>query len=101
MAPKKSIVGIHTNTKLIDPKTKKALESYIRPKSSCKKCHGRGFTGWYNEGGDQVKVWECVCLVSAICKYADKHNIMIDNIKIELLVDEEKTATKIITAGGW
>ena len=101
MAPKKSIVGIHTNTKLIDPKTGKPTIKYIKAKHNCKRCHGRGFEGWRNEGGDQVKVWECICFVRAICKYADKHNVMIDNIKVELRVDEEKTTTKIITAGGW
>lgn len=98
MAPRKYIAGIHTNSKIIDAKTNKALVTHIKAKSSCKKCYGRGFIGWYNEGGDQIKVWMCTCFLKIIIKYADKHSIMTNKIKIELFVDEEKTTNKIIIA---
>ncbi|KKK82967.1 hypothetical protein LCGC14_2798130, partial [marine sediment metagenome] len=38
MAPRKSIVGVHSNGLIIDPKTNKPTITYIKARPSCKRC---------------------------------------------------------------
>ena len=99
MAPRKSIVGVHSNGLIIDPKTNKPTITYIKARPSCKRCYGRGFEGWYNEGGGQIKVWMCACFVRNVSAYADDHEIELKDIKTELMVDEEKPDNKIKVVG--
>ncbi len=94
--PQKYLVGEYSNSKILHPRTKKPIVVQIKAKRNCKKCYGRGFTGWYNEGGGQIKVWTCACFARACAKYADKYGIILKDIKVELIVDEEKSSNKII-----
>ncbi len=98
-AARKYLVGIHSNGLIIDPKTNKPTVTHIRAKSNCKRCHGRGFEGWYNEGGGQIKVWYCACFIRNISAYADDHGVQLKDIKTELMVDGEKSDNKIKIVG--
>lgn len=99
--PQKYIVGIHTNSLVIDPRTEKPFVTHIRAKSNCKRCYGRGFEGWYNEGGNKIKVYMCACFAKKVAHYADKHGLKLSDIKTELFVEEEKSNQKIKVVGSF
>ena len=94
--PQKYLVGEYKNKKILNPHTGKPDIVQIRAKRNCKKCYSRGFIGWFNAGGGQIKVQMCACFARACAKYADKHGIMLKKIKVELIVDEEKSSSKIV-----
>jgi len=99
-AARKYLVGVHSKGLIIDPKTNKPTITYIKARPSCKRCYGRGFVGWYNEGGGQIKVWMCVCFVRKNFAYIEDHGLSLEEIKIELMVDDEESNSKIKVVGG-
>ena len=95
MGPRKYLVGTHANSLVIDPRTQSPVLTRIRAKEGCKRCYGRGFTGWYATTGGQAQTNVCRCFAKAIMKYTEEHGIKPATIKVDLVVDPEESNSKI------
>ena len=72
-----------------DPQSGKPIELHVEAKDGCKKCHGRGFTGWYREGS-AVKPWLCKCFVEAVVSLAEDKHIPVQDVKIDIIDNTDK-----------